>query len=111
MSDSIPWSHNHPVPKNKIGAEVTRAEILSDYANSLFINPSQYYGSWPPPAQRTKDEVEKMTFDSNLSKWINTLMDSDKIHKFSNFGTLCGSSGYVALRDSAQVSVFDMKRS
>lgn len=103
MIGKIQWT----VEDQYVGGLVTRLEILQKYADGLIIKPHDHYHDWPPPPQRTKEEIERLTYGSALYQWIEALEPTDLIRAFCDPTPLAGCGGYVAFRDEKQISVYE----
>jgi hypothetical protein len=82
-------------------------DCLQKYADGLVVKPEDYYHNWPPPPQRVKEEIERLTYSSDLYLWIEALAQTDLIFTFCDPTPLAGCGGYVALRDGKQISVYE----
>ncbi len=97
-----------PIPADKIGGIITPQQIMDKFVDDCIPKPENYYGNWPPPPRPTDEQIRQMCTDSDVWKWLQSLEPTDEIREYDDIGDLCGSAGYVAIRNGEQVEEFIM---
>lgn len=96
---------SHPVERSALIKKMTRQGVLDEYVKTLcVVNPENYYSNWPPPPQKTVDQIKEMS--SEVMEWLETLSDDDELWSYSTCRDLAGDGGYVAFRDVTWLSTF-----
>lgn len=97
--------NNHSVSKCALKGKISRQGVLDESVKRCY--PSSFH-NWPPKI-RTKEEVAELC--KPIIAWLEKIYETDEIFKYNDIKDLAGSAGYVAFRNSKQISAYCVMRS
>lgn len=96
---------SHPVERDALIKKMTRQDVLDQYVETLcVVNPESYYSNWPPPPQKTTEQIKEMC--TEIMEWLGMLSEDDELWSYNTCQDLAGDAGYAAFRDGSWLSTF-----